>query len=166
MTRPRTIVVVRHGKSSWKTNDPDLRRPLSPRGTRDAVVAGQQLAPLGVDVVLVSPATRAQQTWQCLQMGGVSCDDVRTTDALYHAWTPEVVEVVRSLPDAAHTVFVIGHEPTLSHLIGTLAAPSPLMDDIEAKFPTSAIAVLTHDDDWSGVDEGACRLQAFEVPRG
>lgn len=63
MTRPRTIVVVRHGKSSWKTNDPDIDRPLSPRGTRDAVVAGQQLAPLGVDVVLVSPATRAQQTW-------------------------------------------------------------------------------------------------------
>ena len=82
MTRPRTIVVVRHGKSSWKTNDPDIDRPLSPRGTRDAVVAGQQLAPLGVDVVLVSPATRAQQTWQCLEMGGLACDDVRTTDAL------------------------------------------------------------------------------------
>ena len=129
-------------------------------------MAGQQLAPLGVDVVLVSPATRAQQTWQCLQMGGVECDDVRTTDALYHAWTPEVIEVLHGLPDSARTVFVIGHEPTLSHLVLTLAAPSPLGDEIRAKFPTSAIAVLTHDGDWADTTPGHCRLEAFEVPRG
>lgn len=166
MTPPRTVIVVRHGKSSWKTNDPDIRRPLSPRGTRDAVVAGQQLAPLGVDVVLVSPATRAQQTWQCLQMGGVSCDDVRTTDALYHAWTPEVIEVLRALPAAAHTVVVIGHEPTLSDLVLTLSTTSPHTAAINDKFPTSAIAVLTHDGDWDELSPGLATLAAFEVPRG
>lgn len=166
MTPPRTIVVVRHGKSSWKTNDPDIDRPLSPRGTRDAVVAGQQLAPLGIDVVLVSPATRAQQTWQCLEMGGVSCADVRTTDALYHAWTPEVIEVLQALPAAARAVCVIGHEPTLSDLALTLAAPSPLAQEIRAAFPTSAIAVLTLDGEWNQVEPGGCRLEAFEVPRG
>lgn len=166
MNRPRTIVIVRHGKSSWKTNDPDIDRPLAARGTRDAVVAGQQLAPLGVDVVLVSPATRAQQTWQCLEMGGVSCDDVRTTDALYHAWTPEVIDVLQALPSAARTVLVLGHEPTLSDLILTLAAPSPLGEAVRDKFPTSAVAVLTSGGEWSDVTPGHCRLEAFEVPRG
>lgn len=166
MTRPRTIVVVRHGKSSWKTNDPDIDRPLSPRGTRDAVVAGQQLAPLGVDIVLVSPATRAQQTWQCLEMGGLACDDLRTTDALYHAWTPEVVDILKALPAAARTVAIIGHEPTLSDVIGTLAAPSRLGDEVAVKFPTSAIAVLTTRGDWDALAPGACTLEAFEVPRG
>lgn len=166
MTRPRTVVVVRHGKSSWKTNDPDIRRPLSSRGTRDAVVAGQQLASLGIDVVLLSPATRAQQTWQCLQMGGVECDDVRTTDALYHAWTPEVIQTINGLPDEARTVLVIGHEPTLSHLIGTLATPSPLGRAIQEKFPTSAVAVLTRAGGWGDIAPGQCRLEAFEVPRG
>ena len=34
---------MRHAKSSWRTNDPDVRRPLSARGTRDGVVAGQYL---------------------------------------------------------------------------------------------------------------------------
>ncbi len=166
MSRPRTIVVVRHGKSSWKTNDPDLLRPLSPRGTRDAVVAGQQLARLGVDVVLVSPAMRAQQTWQCLEMGGLDCDDVRTTDALYHAWTPEVIEVLQALPAAARTVVVVGHEPTLSDLILTLATTSPFSAAISDKFPTSAVAVLTHTGDWDELRPGACTLEAFEVPRG
>ena len=166
MTRPRTIVVVRHGKSSWKTNDPDIKRPLSARGTRDAVVAGQQLARLGVDVALVSPATRAEQTWQCLQMGGVTCDDVRTTDPLYHAWTPEVIEVIQALPAAAHTVLVVGHEPTLSDIVLTLSTTSVHTAAINEKFPTSAIAVLTHDGGWDDLQPGTCRLEAFEVPRG
>ena len=166
MTTPRTIVVVRHGKSSWKTNDPDIGRPLSSRGTRDAVVAGQQLARLTFDVALVSPATRAQQTWSALQMGGVSCADVRTTDALYHAWTPEVTGVLRELSDAARTVLVVGHEPTLSDLILTLSGPSADRAAIEEKFPTSGVAVLVHDGDWSGLAPGAARLAAFEVPRG
>ncbi len=73
MTTPRTIVVVRHGKSSWKTNDPDIGRPLSSRGTRDAVVAGQQLARLTFDVALVSPATRAQQSLVRSQLRGDLC---------------------------------------------------------------------------------------------
>ena len=165
MTR-RTVVVVRHGKSSWRTYEPDEARPLSPRGTRDAVVAGQQLARLAFDVALVSPATRAHQTWQALQMGGVSCADVRTTDALYHARAPEVVEVLRDLPDSAHTVLVVGHEPTLSDLVLTLSKASPHTPAIAEKFPTSAVAVLTHDGDWGDLRPGEATLAAFEVPRG
>ncbi|HBO53821.1 MAG TPA: phosphohistidine phosphatase [Janibacter terrae] len=166
MTRPRTIVCVRHGKSSWKTNERDHNRPLASRGTRDAVVAGQQLAPLHFDLALVSPATRARQTWQTLQMGGVSCADVRTVDELYHAWTPEVIRVLQALPSAAHTVLVVGHEPTLSDLVLTLAAPSPLTAAVREKFPTSAIAVLTHGGAWDELGPGSAELAAFEVPRG
>lgn len=167
MTAPgRTLVVMRHGKSSWKTNDADIDRPLSSRGTRDAVVAGQQLARLAVDVVLVSPATRAQQTWQSLQMGGLTCSDVRTTDALYHAWTPEVLEVVKALPADARTVLVVGHEPTLSDLILTLSGPSPFTPAIRDKYPTSAVAVLVHEGGWDDLAPGASHLAAFEVPRG
>lgn len=166
MTRPRTVVVVRHGKSSWRTNEPDHNRPLSSRGTRDAVVAGQQLARLSFDVALVSPATRARQTWQSLQMGGVACADVRTTDELYHGWTAQVIDVLRGLPASVRTVLVVGHEPTLSDLVLTLAAPSSHAAAINEKFPTSAIAVLTHDVDWERLDHGAAQLVAFEVPRG
>lgn len=166
MTRPRTLVVVRHGKSSWKTNDADLRRPLSSRGTRDAVVAGQQLARLDFDVALVSPATRAQQTWQSLQLGGVVAGEVRTTEALYHAWTEEVIDVLRGLPASASTVLVVGHEPTLSDLVLTLSNNSPFRAAINEKFPTSAIAVLTHYGEWDELAPGAAQLAAFEVPRG
>ncbi len=166
MTAPRTLVVMRHGKSSWKTNDPDIDRPLNPRGTRDAVVAGQILAPLGFDLALVSPAARAQQTWQCLEMGGTAAAEVRTLDALYHAWTPQLLAALRALPAGASRVLMIGHEPTLSDLILTLTPASASRDEIEAKFPTSAVAVLTTQRAWAELGEDAASIAAYEVPRG
>ena len=51
-------------------------------------------------------------------------------------------------------------------LVLTLAAPSSHAAAINEKFPTSAIAVLTHDVDWERLDHGAAQLVAFEVPRG
>lgn len=162
----RTLVVVRHGKSSWKTNDPDIRRPLSSRGTRDAVVVGQELAPLAFDVVLVSPAIRAQQTWQSLQMGGTHGREARTVEELYHAGTSEVLDVLRALPPAAERVLLIGHEPTLSDLVLTLAVSSTHTAAVEAKFPTSGIAILTLSVDWDELGPGLATLAAFEVPRG
>ncbi|QIK71318.1 histidine phosphatase family protein [Propioniciclava coleopterorum] len=166
MTTTRTLVVMRHGKSSWKTNDPDIARPLNPRGTRDAVVAGQILAPLGFDLALVSPAARAQQTWQCLQMGGATAREVRTLDALYHAWTPQIIAELKGLPAGAARVLMIGHEPTLSDVILTLTPPSASRSEIEAKFPTSAIAVLTTEHPWDALAEDVATLAAYEVPRG
>ncbi len=162
----RTLVVMRHAKSSWRTNEPDIRRPLSERGTRDAVVAGQELAKLGLDVVLCSPATRARQTWQCLELGGVHCADVRIRDAIYQGWTPGYLDEVRALPGSARAALLIGHEPVVSDLVISLAVSSVLTERVEEKFPTGAVAILQHELDWDELGFGLARLVAFEVPRG
>lgn len=166
MTTTRTLVVMRHAKSSWKTNETDLRRPLSGRGTRDAVIAGQELAGTVFDAVLLSPAQRVQQTWQCLRMSGVAATDVREVDAVYHAWTPQVIDVLRELPASASRVLLIGHEPTVSDLVLTLSGPSGSRAQIEDKFPTSAVAVLTLAGEWDSLDASRAELVAFRVPRG
>ena len=58
-------MLLRHAKSSWKDDLPDVERPLSPRGRRDAAVAGRWLAEhVGrPDLVLCSVAVRTRQTW-------------------------------------------------------------------------------------------------------
>ena len=162
----RVLILARHSKSSWATNDPDIARPLSGRGRRDGVAAGARLADFDIDVALVSPAARAQQTWERHQLGGASASEVRETDALYYAGTDAIIDLLRGLPAEAGTVLVIGHEPLISDLALTLAAPNALTHAIWAKFPPSALAVLAHDGEWSGLDDGACELTAFEVPRG
>ncbi|MFT3875479.1 MAG: histidine phosphatase family protein [Propioniciclava sp.] len=166
MAPPRLLVLARHAKSSWKTNDPDVARPLSGRGTRDGVVAGATLANLDIDLALVSPATRARQTWQCHQMGGATAADVRQVDELYYGDLDDVLAILRELPDSARTVLVIGHEPLISDLALTVSKPNKLTRAIERKFPTSAIAALAHQGSWSDLDHGVSRLAAFEIPRG
>lgn len=162
----RTLVVMRHAKSSWKTNEADLFRPLSGRGTRDAVVAGQELSGTIFDVVLCSPAERVAQTWQCLELNGVAARRVEIADEIYHASTPAVLDLIRRLPPDAERVMLIGHEPTVSDVILTLSGPSPLREHIERKYPTSALAVLTREEPWNTLAPASAELVAFEVPRG
>lgn len=163
---PRTLVVLRHAKSSWETAEPDHRRPLAPRGWRDAVIAGQVLAEYQLDVVLCSTAMRARQTWQRAEVGGAQCGDVQFLDALYGAYPSEVLRLVQGLPMRAMTAVVIVHEPTLSDFILDLAEPSPETEQISYKFPTCALAVLRFDGTWAQLGSVAVDVVRLEVPRG
>ncbi|MFT4110356.1 SixA phosphatase family protein [Propionicimonas sp.] len=162
----KTLIVLRHAKSSWQTAEADLRRPLSERGERDAVAAGRILAEYALDAVLASTATRVQQTWQGAVEGGAACSDVRVSELIYHAWPGELLSELHELDETVHTVLLIGHQPTLGDLITTLAKPSPLTAKIEAKFPTAGLAVLTYRGGWKTLDAGRATLQRFEIPRG
>ena len=90
--------------------------------------------------------------------------------ALFAQVPPDEREVLlaalRALPAGASRVLMIGHEPTLSDLILTLTPASASRDEIEAKFPTSAVAVLTTQRAWAELGEDAASIAAYEVPRG
>lgn len=162
----RRLVVMRHAKSSWKTNDPDVSRPLSARGTRDAVVAGHMLSGLGISHAWCSHATRALQTLQCLQMGGVHPKHVETASQLYGASVEDSLGVVRNTPADVRVALIVGHEPWASDLVSRLAIDSPLVDEVLDKFPTSAVAILRFKGDWATLSSRSAELTNFEVPRG
>lgn len=61
----RTLILMRHGKSSWQDEAlPDRARLLAERGLRDAPLMGRRLAhAVGLpDLILSSPACRALST--------------------------------------------------------------------------------------------------------
>ena len=61
----KTLVVMRHAKSSWKAADlPDHERPLNGRGRRDAPRMGRWIARHAAvpDRIVSSTAIRAQTT--------------------------------------------------------------------------------------------------------
>ena len=162
----KQLIVMRHAKSSWRTSEPDFRRPLSERGTKDAVVAGEVLAEYRIELVISSAATRARQTWQSAEMGGARSQDVRFTEDFYHAWGRDILAALNRLDDSVRVVMVLGHEPTMSEVIQILAEPSALLDEIEYKFPTAAIAVLSFEGSWAALKDGTATLQRVEIPRG
>ena len=162
----RTLIVMRHAKSSWGTSEPDHQRPLNKRGRQDALAAGAILADYPLDAVLSSSATRTRQTWQRAAEGGAQCADVEFTDALYGAWTDAVIELAGELEDSVSTALLLGHEPTVSSVVHRLAEPSELTDQAAAGFTTCAMAFLEFHGTWAELAPGRARLVRFEVPRG
>ncbi|GGO90604.1 phosphoglycerate mutase [Nocardioides phosphati] len=141
----RTLIVVRHGKSDWAGDEPDRERPLAKRGLRQVPASGAWIAAHhpGVDLAVVSPARRAQQTWELVADALPEAPEVRTDDRVYAAWGRDLAALVRALPEAASTVALVGHNPGLEELVAELTG-----EGIE--LPTSAVAVITFAGDWSG----------------
>ncbi len=114
----RHLFLVRHAKSSW--NIPGLRdfdRPLNDRGHHDAPRMGKLLQGLGLqpDLMVSSPAKRAITTAQYFaEAMGIQADAIVQKPEIYEAFATDILEIMRALPDSAHTVFIFGHNPTFT----------------------------------------------------
>lgn len=166
-----TLFLLRHAKSSWDEPLPDHRRPLSARGFRDARAAGSLLAARGwrPDLVLCSTATRTRQTWQRARGAGADAGEVRYLDEIYEASTARLLELVRQAPADVGALMLIGHGPGLPGLAGSLGArpePRAAWARMDAKYPTSGLAVLRLPGPWSEAASGTATLVDFLVPRG
>jgi phosphohistidine phosphatase len=167
----RRLVVLRHAKSAWPVGVADHDRPLGPRGHRDAPAAGRALAAADClpDLVLCSTAVRARQTWELAARQGATPPPVRHEPRLYAADVPDLLEVVREVPDEVGTLLIVGHNPGLEELVLTLAGDGldDALADVREKFPTSAIAVLAwHGRTWRDLAPGTALLTDMTVPRG
>ncbi|GAA1116105.1 histidine phosphatase family protein [Kitasatospora arboriphila] len=166
----RTLVVLRHAKSAWPEGVPDARRPLGPRGLRDAPVAGRWLHDRGLvpEAVVCSPALRTRQTLELAAAGWDEAPPTEFDERIYAADGGELVEVVRGLDATVGTALLVGHQPGVQDLVEFLAAGTggEAMARLRTKFPTSGIAVLALAGPWRDAAGRGARLLDFAVPRG
>ena len=163
----RTVHLLRHAKSSWDEAElADRERPLAPRGRRDAARMADQLAELDAppNLVLCSSAVRTQQTLELVRpaLGQAA---VEVSDDLYGADAGHLLARLGELPDEIGSVLVIGHNPGMQDLALELAAGGAQRPQLEAKFPTCALATLEFQGRWGDLAAGACQLTGFVVPR-
>lgn len=158
---------MRHAKSDYPPGVADHDRPLAPRGIRQAGLAGDWLrahAPT-IDGVLCSTATRTRETLLNTRIDA----PVRYSEHLYASTPGTMIDEINTVDDEVSTLLVIGHEPTMSTLALGLGRAgdtnTAAAKRISAKFPTSAIAVLTVPGAWKQLELGVATLIDFEVPR-
>ncbi|MEV2220685.1 MULTISPECIES: SixA phosphatase family protein [Nocardia] len=161
----RTLILMRHGKSSYPDGISDHERPLAPRGQREAGLAGQWLRETQppIDAVRCSTATRTRET---LAATGVTAPVVYEA-GIYEASPRTLIELVQLSDDDVTTLLVIGHAPGMPWTAWELASnrDSDPAIELSRKFPTSALAVLEFDRPWAQVDEGTGDLVRFHIPR-
>jgi phosphohistidine phosphatase len=166
---PRRLVVLRHAKSAWPAVI-DHERPLAPRGRRDAPAAGRWLHDGGYlpDQVICSTARRTRQTWEWAAPALQAAPPVTYDERVYDASVADLLTVIREVPASVATLLLIGHNPGMQEL--TLALASGGLENallqVELKFPTAAIAVLSLPGPWSDAAPGEARLADLAIPRG
>ena len=134
----KTILVMRHAKSSWDQEDlPDQDRPLSKRGKHDAPRMGDLLKTEGLlpDLIISSTARRARATVELVTEAADYAGEVRWEESLYATGPEAYVAVMRTLPAEVGRVMVVGHNPGLEELVAMLT-------DEWARLPTAALAEI------------------------
>ena len=143
----KRLILLRHAKTERRAaSGEDRDRALTDDGRRAAATVGHALAAAGLipDLALVSPAVRAQQTFEALRS---SLPDVhaRTAPELYEA----SADTLRAAAEqaGADTVLVVAHNPGVQVLALSLieACVAVGVDDrarVEASFPTATAAAF------------------------
>jgi phosphohistidine phosphatase len=161
--------LLRHGKSSWSDSTlADIDRPLAPRGVRASkrIAKYMKRKKIRPALVLCSTSVRTRQTLEAIQPSlGKSCR-VELLPELYAASKPELLERLQALPGSVASVMLIGHNPGLHDLALLLASRGADLPQLEAKFPTGALATLVVDSEsWSALSPGDAELVDYVVPR-
>ena len=167
----RTLILVRHAKSSWNFDVDDHDRPLSGRGRRDAEAVGRVLtdaaAPARSGVVLDRHADPGD-----LERRGQASEPARPRwsieRAIYHAWVPELVGLVRQTPDTVSTLLMIGHAPGIPDLVEHLCVRTDSADwaQLDHKFPTSGLVVIKVPGPWPRNRQGTRRARQLHRAAG
>ena len=168
-SRSRTVILLRHGKSSWSDSTlADIDRPLAPRGERASrrvakYIRSKRIRPA---LVLCSPALRTRETLEAVEASlGKRCV-VEVVPQLYAASEQELLERLQALPEHVSSVMLIGHNPGLQDLALVLASQGADLGQLGEKFPTGALATLVvHRESWAALSRGDAELVDFVVPR-
>lgn len=161
----KTIVLVRHAKSSWK--DPDLNdfdRPLNKRGKRDAPFMGKKLKDMQImpDVILSSAAKRAKQTARTVaEEIGYPKKKIVFDDKMYHSGEKYLLELVRSQDNRHETLMLFGHNPDFNYLAKMLLRENPI-----SNIPTAGVCCIRFDvETWKMVKEGNGKIVFIDYPK-
>jgi phosphohistidine phosphatase len=159
----KTVLILRHGKSSWKhAGLDDHDRPLKKRGRRDGPRMGRLIRQkdLVPDRIVSSTAVRALSTAKlAAEACGYEGEITRSAD-LYLSGTEAYLDELRDLPVEVNRAMVVGHLPDVEELVFLMSGNTETM-------PTAALAWIDLAiDDWSelrGTRQGA--LQGIWRPR-
>lgn len=164
----KTLTLLRHAKSGWDDSARrDFDRPLNARGRRAARAVGAEMKVRGLafDLILASPARRVIETLEEVA-AGYGPLDVRWEEGLYLASITTLLETVRSAPDGADRLLLVGHNPGLEEIALHLSDGKGLHREVEVKYPTGTLTRIGLPvERWAEVAAGTGRIEHFIRPR-
>ncbi len=143
----KRLVLVRHGKSDWGDMTlQDIDRPLNGRGRKDAPRMARYLSERHIvpDLMISSPALRARETARAMaDVFAYPEERLETAKSLYPGCPVTLEGAVDFTPEEVETLFVVAHNPGISHYASALTG-SPL------DLPTCGAVICEGEGGWTG----------------
>ena len=170
-SKVKNLFLLRHAKSSWRNSSLiDFDRPLSKRGIHNAIKIGCYIRKnhLNADLILCSPAKRAEETFNLIRIGFSKPWKIKFLDQLYLAQERDIIREIHKVQTATNNLLVIGHNPGLGSLACTLASKgnNQLGISLPKKYVTSAFSMFDVDVmKWSEINMCNAVLVKFFQPK-
>ncbi|WP_423819463.1 histidine phosphatase family protein [Salinimicrobium sp. TIG7-5_MAKvit] len=155
----KKLILVRHGKSSWKEDLPDAERTLKKRAFKDAglvlnAFSGFREKPLKI---WSSSATRALDTARIFQKRlEVEDKDFTVKKELYTFDAKTLLNIITSCEDDVDSLMVFGHNPAITGVANQLG------DQHFSNVPTTGLCVITFEaEKWQEIKDGQTILYLF-----
>jgi phosphohistidine phosphatase len=156
----KTLIVMRHAKSSWDNPVEDIARSLNERGRNGAAALGNWMRTLSIipDEILCSTAVRTQETGQLLKIE----TPLSLNKALYMTTSDVMMNHVQRT--TGDTVLIIAHNPGIGEFAERLAITAPNNPRF-FNYPSGATTVFNCDiDAWSDLKFGTATATQFITP--
>ena len=148
----KTIILIRHAKSSWEFDVEDRKRPLSKRGLNDAELMSKHIKNKNFrpDMVFSSPANRAFSTCQIF-FKNLEFDKnlLKIENDLYDFGGQSVTNFIKRLDQNLNNVILFGHNHAFTSVVNSFG--SEYIENV----PTSGLVKIDFNvDNWSDIQKG------------
>jgi phosphohistidine phosphatase len=160
----KTLLLVRHAKSSW--DDPslsDFERKLNDRGKSDAKMMAKRIKEkeIDIDLFVSSPAKRAKKTAKIfMKEMDAKEKKLQLIPSLYEGSVHDFYDAIENLHHKENTVALFAHNPGITEFINSLDC-SPIYE-----MPTCGLfAVKIKTKDWKDFRQAEKEFLFFDYPK-
>lgn len=141
------LLLMRHAKSDWQYNLPDIERPLNKRGRKDALAMGRHLKQINAlpERLLVSPAQRTRETADLLFKDTVQKPEIIIDRELYLAGRTSLLELAEAYAGENRCLMLLAHNPGMDETVSYLASKTPQLSSTGKLMTTCAVALFDLD---------------------
>ena len=155
----KTLILVRHGKSSWDYSVDDKDRPLQERGINDGHLVSKKFTSqnVAIDAIFSSPANRALHTCMIfLRQLNFPFKKFQVHNDLYDFSGESVVKFVKKLDDRFDTVMIFGHNAAFTNVANSLG--NSYIDNVTT---TGLVQLDFKVEGWASVSNGTTMQTIF-----
>ena len=135
----KTLILVRHAKSSWEYNIHDHERPLNSRGLKNAEMISNEIKDqINPDLIVSSKAVRAKTTAEIfIKNLNFDLEKFKLNDDLYDFSGESLIRVIKNCNDAIDDLMIFGHNNAITNFVNSFGDIT--IDNV----PTCGLTIIT-----------------------